>query len=116
MFDNALFYSQAPEKLQGSHALLEARIKEYAQLADAEADLLQAYREKRSALLRESLKSGTPVTIAGDIARGECAKEKAAWAKALAKKQQCRYAIDAVTNRIYTIRHLSSQIEHQTKA
>ena len=115
MFDNALFYSSVPEKLQGSHKLLEEHIKAYAEFASTEANYLQKYREKRSMLLKEAIKSGTPATVSGDIVRGECAKEKADWMKALANKQQCKYSIEATQDRIYTIRHLSSQIEHKLK-
>jgi hypothetical protein len=114
-FDTSLFYSSVPEKLQGSHKLLEAHIASYAELASTEADLLQKYREKRSMLLKKAYGEGVPATISGDIVRGECAQEKADWMKALAAKQQCKYNISAVQDRIYTIRHLSAQIEHQLK-
>jgi hypothetical protein len=114
-FNNALFYSQVPEKLQGSHKLLESYIKQYVELAEKEAEMLRIYRKKRTLCIKEALKDGYGATVASDIAKGGCAIEKENYVKALAVKQQCRYNIQAVQDRIYTIRHISSQIEHQMK-
>ena len=113
--DNTLFYSQVPDKLQGSHKLLEAHIEAFRDFAIKEADMLQKYREKRSQCVKQALKDGYTATSASDVAKGDSAADKAEWLKAVGDKQQCKYNIQAVQDRIYTIRHLSSQIEHQMK-
>ena len=113
--DNALFYSEVPDKLQGSHKLLEAYIEDFAVKSTQEADMLQKYREKRAQCVKQALKDGYTATSASDVAKGDSAKEKAEWLKALGEKQTIKYKISAVQDRIYSIRHISSQIEHSKK-
>ena len=44
-------------------------------------------------VLKKAHDSGMAAGYASDIVRGECAKEKADWLKALAAKQTCKYNI-----------------------
>lgn len=115
MFSASHFYSNAPENLQKAQQLMEDYITAFAEAADLEADALQLYREKRGKLLLEALQKGTPVTAAGDLIRGECAGEKSNWLKANSQKTTLRYRIEAMKERIYSIRHLCKGIESQIK-
>jgi hypothetical protein len=114
-FDNATFFANVPAVLEKTHKLLDTYIATFAEKASVEADCLQKYREKRSMLLKQASKEGVSATTASEYVKGDCAQEKADWMKALGEKQQLRYQINATQDRIYTIRHLSSQIEAQMK-
>jgi hypothetical protein len=114
-FNSALFYSNVPNVLEKTHKLLDEYIAMFAEVSNTEADAMQSYREKRSMLLKEAIKSGISATNASEYVKGDCAKEKAIWTKALGAKQQLRYKIQAAQDRIYTIRHLSNQIEYSIK-
>ena len=116
MFDSVDFYSKSPQMLINAHKLLEKYIEEYAAMADIEAEMMKAYRVKRADLLRKSREMSIPVSIASEIAKGECAKEKAEYLKATANKKAVQYKISAIQDKIYSIRSMNKSIEGQIKA
>ncbi len=110
--DLSLFYSKSPDMLADAGRLQEAHIKEFAEFGALEAETLRKYREKRSVLLKKALEEKIPVTIAGDIIRGECAAEKEAYMKAQTDKQKARYNIQRQQTRMDNIRHINRGIEY----
>lgn len=115
MFDNGTFFANAPENLLKAQKLLEANIKAFARMCDIEAEYTRKYREKRSLLLKTAREASIQVSILSEYVKGDCAEEKEKCMKAFARKKKFQYMIEALKERIYSIRHLSRSIEGQIK-
>ena len=116
MFDTSMFLANSPEKLLKAHTLLEAYIKDFAEKADTEAEMLVKYRQKVSSGLKTAREASIPVTIMVDQVKGDCAREKADYMKATAEKKKAQYNIESMKERIYSIRHLNKSIEGQLQS
>ena len=115
MFDNGIFLANAPENLVKAQKLLEGYIKAFAKMSDIEAEYQRKYREKRSMLLKTAREASIQVSILSEYVKGDCAEEKEKCMKAFARKKKYQYMIDAMKERIFSIRHLSRSIEGTIK-
>jgi len=113
MIDQPLFLSRAESNLRKAQIELEKYINDFVLKGIEVAEKMKIYRQRRSALLLEAIKSGTSATNAGDIVRGQCAPEKAEYMKANTEYQALRYKIQAMETRMNNIRHISKHIEYQ---
>jgi len=116
-FDHAKFYGNVPEHLFNAQKLLEAYTEEFGAMSDIEAEMLRKYRVNRSLCVKKARenKVSIPVTLIGDIVKGETAIDKEEHLKAKSATKKVQYKIEAIKERIYSIRHLSKNIDHQIK-
>ena len=107
-FDSATFYANVGNKLLDAQRLLESYIETFHEACIVEAEMHIIYRKNRASSVKHERERGTPATLIADIVKGDVAEDKANYLKATAQKNKVKYYIDAMKERIFNIRHLST--------
>ena len=110
-----IFLSDIPSKLIEAQRQLEVAINAYGDAADLEAKTEYEYRVAKSATIQILRGEGVQVGVCLDIANGDTAALKQSVMSAEGQKNKCKFLIEGMKERIFTLRYLGKSINENKR-
>lgn len=106
-YDLPTLYTNLDQYLTKAQHDLEKAIEAYGCAGEEHAHKHAEYREAKANAIKTLRDDKTPVTIIADLSQGMVAKIKAEEMAAEYRAKQCRMMVEAITERINILKHLS---------
>lgn len=110
-YDLPTLYANLDQYLTKAQHDLELAIEAYGHAGDEHATRHAEYRKAKAEAIKRLKEAKHPATLIGDLAQGEVAELKEAEMASEYKAKRCKFAIDAIQERINMMKYIGRSSE-----